>query len=31
MCYLWAVRGIRGESDADREKFLEDVRKIGEK
>jgi hypothetical protein len=31
MCYLWTVRGIQGASDADREKFLEDVRKIGEK
>jgi hypothetical protein len=31
MCYLWTVRGIQGVSDADREKFLEDVRKIGEK
>jgi hypothetical protein len=31
-CYLWAVRGIQGDSDADgAEKYLEDVRKIGEK
>jgi hypothetical protein len=31
MCYLWTVMGIKGESDAGREKFLESVRKIGEK
>jgi hypothetical protein len=29
-CYLWTVLGIQGDSDTDREKYLEDMRKIGE-
>jgi hypothetical protein len=31
VCYLWTVRGIQGASDADREKYLEDLRKVGDK
>ena len=31
VCYMWTVLGIQGDSDADREKYLEGVRKIGEK
>jgi hypothetical protein len=31
VCYMWTVLGIQGESDASREKYLEDLRKVGEK